>query len=435
MICPKCGQEARNGRTVCALCGTPLKKERKKGPLILAGILLLILLAAAYWLLPRYLQPAPEETPEESAPAAPSPDPQPEETPDPADSPAPEELLWQDVDSLYAGYGYILGLGRDGTVRMAGAPDGGQSFDFSDWRDVKTLLPLRDAVYAVTREGRVLSTGRTAGTEAAADWENVDRIFFSAGALYGLTAEGQLYGAGPQLYYDASVYTDVQALFPTYADTLIRLSDGRLRIIPHMGFFSDEGMLYDVAQVAVNSEYALFRLDDGTVLPSTRYRRSMEYYGYPNPFPTWSGVTELALSDFCAFALTEDGHVLSAPLLPDTLCPDCSDWQGVKRIVLLTEPMDMLFGVTEDGRVLCAGASPLGSLPTDAWEGVAELQVNAAYTVGLREDGRVLWAAREDAPCPFDTEAWRGVKEIALGDHVLLGLRADGGVYMTGSFD
>ena len=435
MICPNCGQQARNGRTVCALCGTPLKKKTRIWPVILAILLALAILGgAAWWFWPQLSaalsgdagEPAPApETATETPAASPTPTPEPEPTP------APEELYWTGVREVRAHRNCALAICRDGSVRMAGSLTPALAVDVSDWTDIRDLLLTDSAVYGITGEGRVRMTGDVAGMEPAADWTGIDRLYFSAGSLFGLTPGGQLYGAGPRLYFDASQYRNVRAVLPSYADTMLVLDDGLVRVIPVLGFFSNEPVLYDVAQLALNSDYALFRMEDGSVVPSYNYRYSMEYYGWPNPFADWSGVTELVLGNACALGLTADGRVLSAPCIPSEPAPDTSDWTGVKELVFVAEA-NLAYGLTADGRVLSACTWSRDGFASDGWTDVTALQANLYYTVGLTAEGRVLVDAREGAPAAFDTANWRGVAAIALGDGFLLGLRSDGGVYLTG---
>ena len=111
MVCPKCGQISRNNATVCALCGTPLKRERRGGALAIVLILALIaVIVGGAFLLPRLGVPLPDilaatatAEPAQVVPADEG-EAQPEETPvaTALPEPDPEDLLWRDAAQIQA---------------------------------------------------------------------------------------------------------------------------------------------------------------------------------------------------------------------------------------------------------------------------------------------------------------------------------------------
>ena len=324
MVCPKCGQVARNDSKICALCGTPLKRERRPWLTVLIGLLVLAALAAGgIFLLPKLGVDLPDFLPIVAQPS-PAPAAEPDAVPASAEMPEataplaepdPEDLLWTGAVQIQAAPHYALGLTAEGRVLLAGPETEIGRLDVADWADVRQLVPLEKCLAGLTGEGKVLLTGDTAAFEAARDWDPVERLVASAGSLFGLTRDGRLFGAGPGMYFNTASLRDVADLLPCYADSLVLFQDGSTRFIPHLGMFSNEGQLRDVADLVANSDCGLFLMKDGTVRLSSHFRRTLETYYREDPFADWQDLRQLCLADSYALGLTRDGRVLSATWL------------------------------------------------------------------------------------------------------------------------
>ena len=437
MVCPKCGQISRNKATVCALCGTPLKRERRGGALVAILILALVaVLVGGAILLPRLgVQlpgfPAASATaePAQVVPADADAAPEAEPVPTALPEPDPADLLWRDVKEIQAAGQLALGLTEEGRVLVAGPERLTGRLDVSDWVGVRQLVALPGGLAGLTQEGRVLLTGDVAGMEPARDWTEVQRLVYSGEALFGITRDGRLFGAGLGMYFNTAALTGVVDLLPSHADSLILFSDGSTRFIPHLGYFAEDGSLRDVAGLAVNSDFGLFLMKDGTVRPSVQYQRLLDWNYMEDPFADWANVYELQLADFYALGLTYDGHVLSAATVPGETPPDTSAWTDVRQICFMRDAV-CVFGRTEDGRVL--SACPWSAEdPTADWQGVADIALTGRVLAGRCEDGRVLALDLEGGRA-IDPSSWEGVQSIALGEGFLLGLREDGVVLFTG---
>ena len=433
MVCPKCGQISRNNATVCALCGTPLKRERRGGALAIVLILALIaVIVGGAFLLPRLGVPLPDilaaTATAEPAQVVPADEGEvaPEETPvaTALPEPDPEDLLWRDAAQIQAAGQLALGLTEEGRVLIAGPERLTAQLDVSDWVGVRQLLALPHGLAGLTQEGRVLLTGDVAGMEPARDWTEIQRLVYSGEALFGLTRDGRIFGAGIGMYYNTAALTGVVDLLPSYADSLVLFSDGSTRFIPHLGFFAEEGALHDVAALAVNSDFGLFLMKDGTVRPSVQYRHLLDWNYMEDPFAGWENVYELQLADFYALGLTYDGHVLSAATVPGETPPDTSAWTDVRQICFMRDAVS-----AEDGRVLSACSWTAEDLTAD-WQDVTSIVLAGHALAGRTRDGRVLVLDLDGYG--LDPGAWEGIREICLGDSFLLGLREDGVVLATG---
>lgn len=372
MKCPNCGQICRSNRKTCALCGAPLKKERKGLWTAVAILVLLLAGGALYLLWPRAAAPEPGEEPAAREQAG---EPQP-------------EALWTGVRAIYARDGYLLALCQDGTLRLLGQSGSAEfGFDLADWTNIVQVAPEDGFVAALTAGGRVRLTGEAYDYAAAARWTGVERLWISAGTLFGLTGEGRLLAAGPARSFDSAALSGVADLIPGKTDTLVLTEDGQAHVLPWLGMIGDAEGMSGIADVEVNGEFALYLMADGTVRPAESFRSSP--YDWLDPYGTWQGVRELQLGDRGCLALTAEGRVLSTPLTAEGSVPDTSGWTDVRQLVYDRE-RNSAYGVTGDGRVLAAGEQLLFP-EVQTWTDVADLQVCRAYAVALTADGRVLF--------------------------------------------
>ena len=140
---------------------------------------------------------------------------------------------------------------------------------------------------------------------------------------------------------------------------------------------------------------------------------------------------KLLIGDWFVVGLKQDGTVLCQTHIPGEAVPDTSSWRGVRQI-LLDREHSIVYGLTEEGRVLSAMAGDKPELPVDSWENVQELQLNGRYWAALTTDGRVLTAPFPETSATLDTHDWEHVKAISLGSGHLLGLLEDGSVLAVG---
>lgn len=88
-------------------------------------------------------------------------------------------------------------------------------------------------------------------------------------------------------------------------------------------------------------------------------------------------------------------------------------------------------GLKADGTVLAAGRNDEGQCSVSAWTGIAAVACGAYHTVGLRADGTVVAAGRNtEGQC--DVSGWTHVVAVACSDYNTLGLLHDGTVISTG---
>ena len=439
MKCPTCGQICRTDREFCALCGTPLKRKKRKGGLIALLLVLVLLLAAAGYV---FLLKDPldlvnslhADTPAVQEIASVQEDPTAvivQETAAMPEGTSRDDVLWGDVGEIFVTDRYTLALCKDGTVKLAGqsaSPEFG--FDLFDWANITQLVPADFFVAGLTADGRVRLTGEVSGYEEAARWSDVAQLFLDGDTLLGLTRDGHVLAAAPNLGFDPSELHDMVDIITGGGDTLAVARDGRVTVLRRQGMLWDLDGAYGLKEVACNSDYALFLMEDGTV----RTGASLHYFlnGMDSPFYGWENIEQLVVGDWFALGLTRDGRIQGASTAYGEPIPDTEDWSDVRKL-LLDRERSIVYGVTGDGRVLAAAASPETPIPElSSWQNVALLQISMNYIAALTTDGRVLTFSWPEAPAVLDCSDWTNVSSIALSNTHLAALTADGGVLTAG---
>ena len=438
MKCPTCGQICRTNREFCALCGTPLKRKKRHGGLIALLLVLVLLLGAAGYVfllkdplnLGNKLRSTAPAAQEISAVQADSSAIIVQETAEMPAAAAREGLLWQDAAEIFVKDRYTLALCKDGTVKLAGqsaSPEFG--FDLFDWANIKQLIPADFFVAGLTADGRVRLTGEVSGYEEAARWSDVTQLFLDGDTLLGLTGDGHVLAAAPELAFDPSELHDMVNILTGGPDTLAVARDGRISVLRRQGMLWDLDGAYGLKEVACNSDYALFLMEDGTV----RTGASLHYYlnGTDSPFYGWENISQLVAGDWFALGLTREGTIQGASTAYGEPIPDTSAWTDVRQL-LLDRERSIVYGIIGDGRVLAAASQETPLPELGSWQNVARLQISRNYIAALTSDGRVLTFAWPEAPAALNCEDWAGVSAIALSNTHLAALLADGTVLVAG---
>ncbi len=439
MKCPTCGQICRTDREFCALCGTPLKRKKGHGGLIALLLVLVLLLAASGYV---FLLKDPLDL--TSSLRAPAPavqeiasvqeDPSTivvQETASVPEGTSRADSLFENAAEIFVKDRYTLALCKDGTVKLAGqsaSPEFG--FDLFDWANITQLVPTDFFVAGLTADGRVRLTGEVSGYEEAARWSDVTRLFLDGDTLLGLTGDGRILAAAPNLSFDPSKLHDMVDIITGGGDTLAVARDGRITVLRREGMLWDLDGSYGLKEVACNTDYALFLMEDGTV----RTGASLYYFlnGLDSPYYGWENIDQLVVGDWYALGLTRDGKIQGASTAYDKPIPDTAAWTDVREL-LLDRERNIVYGVTQDGRVLAAAASPETALPElGSWQNVASLQISRNYIAGLTADGRVLAFSWPEAPAVLNCSEWANVSAIALSNTHLAALMGDGSVLAAG---
>ena len=91
-------------------------------------------------------------------------------------------------------------------------------------------------------------------------------------------------------------------------------------------------------------------------------------------------------------------------------------------------------GLKQDGTVLAAGRDDDGQCDVSEWKDVVQIAAGARHSVALLRDGTVVATGSNEAH-QCDVSEWKDVVEIACGDYATFARFADGTVAHTGYLD
>ena len=127
--------------------------------------------------------------------------------------------------------------------------------------------------------------------------------------------------------------------------------------------------------------------------------------------------------------LKEDGSVVMAGI--DYVPGDPVDGTGIRSI----HAGEYAIGaIREDGTAVLYEENPeynYGQYNTTAWTDLTRLALGLNHTAGLRSDGTVYAAGRNDAG-QCEVGGWTDVVYIAAGANCTLGIRSDGTLLIAG---
>ena len=167
---------------------------------------------------------------------------------------------------------------------------------------------------------------------------------------------------------------------------------------------------------------------DGTVLVAAANDTLQESVS------SWRGITMLALGENHILGLTQDGRVLSAGTNQDGCC-ETGDWENIVSVWAYD---NFSAGIREDGSVVLAGRLGYGLLSQEeqeameteisSWTGMRQIRGYMRDVYGLKQDGTVVYAGREDAEIESQLSVWSGIVSLSVGDGFIAGLKTDGTV-------
>ncbi len=199
-------------------------------------------------------------------------------------------------------------------------------------------------------------------------------------------------------------------------------NDGTVRISGR----GDKAYFSDVVHVLKNKGGCYALKEDGTVgYTDGTSESSLE----------WTNIVDIAYigGELLGrlIGLQMDGTVVVDGNLSDAYkeAKDIYDWE---KIVAIAASYDHVVGLKADGTVVAAGKNDHGQLDVSGWSDVISVDAGGDYTVGLKADGTVVLAGKISTDVGSDMSTWKKVVQIcAAGDNVL-GLKADGTVVGCG---
>lgn len=176
-----------------------------------------------------------------------------------------------------------------------------------------------------------------------------------------------------------------------------------------------------------SADYATFGLcDDGTVMASSLI----------NGFFTWERKSSVCIPGWHdIIAISGGGNTSVAGLKKDgtVVLYDCdgislsSNW---KDIVQISMGRGHLLGLKRDGTVLAAGKNDKGQCGVSGWTDIVHVSAGALFSVGVKADGSVV-AVGDNEAGQCDVSEWCGIERVSAGARHTVGLASDGRVVST----
>ena len=342
---------------------------------------------------------------------------------------------FSDIIQLCASAGTVCGVTADGVPQVVdgwGYKSGNESvdrrnlLDMEGWSDLAGVAGSGDGagIAGIKKDGTLVVTFANYGKSSLEEMKDLAWV-----GLTGMTRDAQtsliaFTKQGEDLTYgdDTTCYMALEDLENA------GLTEGLTQIISLHYQFADQG--YGTTNFAfLNDKKELILRDP------VSWRYSLKETGVKQ-------VCAPAEQPWCA-VLKEDGTVSVISLSTDSSLPDglseVEGWTGITQLAECGErntPVSVLMGLKEDGTVVMAGLDYFPRNPVD-WTGIRSIH-EGEYAIGaIREDGTALFY--EENPeynyGQYNTTAWTDLTRLALGLNHTAGLRSDGTVYAAGRND
>ncbi len=164
-------------------------------------------------------------------------------------------------------------------------------------------------------------------------------------------------------------------------------------------------------RIALGDTYSLYVKNDGTV----------EKYGSFNSSTSFSNAVQVSAFDDHAAALLSNGTVVSSD--------GNSDVSGWKNIQYIAAGKDHTVGVTDEGKVECAGND--SACKVSEWSNISSVYAGNGFTLGLTNDGQVKASGNNTDAVANQSN----VRHISVSDNKIVVTKKDGTVtvYPIGS--
>lgn len=249
---------------------------------------------------------------------------------------------WSDIVAVSAGGNHLVGLRSNGMVVATGYNSNRQC-EVYEWTDIVAIHSGLNQTFGLKSDGTVIATSLN-GSYPIEGWNNIVSITGCGDNLWGLTSNGDVYSRGSN---SAPVYSGVKSIH-------------------------------------ANAFYALFILEDGTVVADPF---SGNYANHYTGIENWTNIVDVStLVSNHAVGLRSDGTVVAVGQNKDGRC-DVADWTD---IVSVATGSYHTVGLRADGTVVATGGNGYGQCDVSQWEDIIAIYAGDIVTVGLKADGTVV---------------------------------------------
>jgi|GEM_PF-1129617 len=247
---------------------------------------------------------------------------------------------------ISAGAGHTVAVNLEGTVKVTGSNEKGQS-DLADWKDIVKVSAGQLHTVGLKADGTVVATGYDFyGQCKVSGWKDIVDIAAGHEHTIGLKKDGTVVGAG--------------------WDSTCSVSSWR-----------------DIVAIATGSDHTVGLKKDGTVLAlGNNFSKQCDVQG-------WTDIVGVAAGCGFTAGLTVSGRVVLAGKDMEKYLTQVSGW---KDIVAIYAGFWHLVGLRSNGTLVVAGGNVKGECNVSTWKDIVSVACGGYYTIGLTAGGDVLGA-------------------------------------------
>lgn len=190
-----------------------------------------------------------------------------------------------------------------------------------------------------------------------------------------------------------------------------------------------------IVAVSAGHSHSIGLKDDGTVVAtgSNKYHQC--------GVSRWENIVAVCAGDDFSVGLQSDGKVVMTGNLPeglqtgwnsDVVSTESNGVLAWSDVVSMYAGYDYFVGLKKDGSVMAAGKNNHGQCNVINWQDISAISVGGYHTVGLKSDGTVV-ATGDNGEGQCDVSGWQDIVAISASLENTVGLRSDGRVVAAGS--
>ena len=355
---------------------------------------------------------------------------------------------WTDIDDVFIGSSYILGLKLDGTVSYSCYYKENAMFfgldETSEWENVMQLELADEAAVAVSDSGKVYTLGhgdisqkKDFDPEAIADGQTV---WTSGWINFCLHKDGRISCWGiDENIYDAEALRQEKliGIMPGDTGAVGIRQDGSLLWLsrmdekdPRWDYKEKINACIDVSACSYNDDYEnrgfYIVHKDGSVEVISESGKEDELTPV---IESWTDVTQVYAGEFFACGLKQDGSIRVATLFEDSLV-NRQEKMAATEYVDYYRSGDFVAALGADGNLTAKGANKAVLEELSQWENVEQISGFNLMLAGITYDGDVLSVGFPEE-IEKQIDSWESIRQIFFWNDFAIGLDKNGNMHLA----
>lgn len=298
------------------------------------------------------------------------------------ESESEEEIVRGKINTVSVSDDFIMGIRNDGSVCAIGGNTLVTNWTVDSWSDIVEVSAGGNHLVGLRSNGMAVATGNNSQRQCEVyEWTDIVDIHSGLNQTFGLKSDGTVIMTTQNGSYPIDGWKDIVSITGC-GDVLWGLTENgdvyvRSKATP---------VYSGVKSIHTNASYAIFVLEDGTVVAdpfSENYSR--HYTGIEN----WTEIVDVStLVSNHAVGLRSDGTAVAVGQNKDGRC-DVAEWTD---IVAVATGSYHTVGLRADGTVVATGGNGYGQCDVSEWEDIVAVYAGDIVTVGLKADGTLVAA-------------------------------------------